>query len=94
MRNAVWPIIAATLSRIGVRSIASRYSGNVSNDQSMPAVSASTDMPSTFSSVRAITPRSSGRVGAIVNPQLPITTDVTPCQHDGVRSPSHVTCAS
>ena len=93
-RNAVCPIIAATLSRLSMRSSVSRYSGKVSNDQSIPASSASTDIPSTFSSVRAITPRCSGRVGAIVKPQLPITTDVTPCQHDGVRSPCQVTCAS
>ena len=43
----------------------SRYSGKVSNVHGMPASSASTDMPSTFSSVRAIVERCSGRVGAI-----------------------------
>jgi hypothetical protein len=60
----------------------------------MPASSASTDMPSTFSNVRAIVPRCSGRVGAMPKPQLPMITVVTPCQLDGVRSGSHSTCAS
>ena len=32
--------------------------------------------------------RCSGRVGATPNPQLPMTTLVTPCQLDGVRSPA------
>ena len=51
-------------------------------------------MPSTFSRVRAMVERCSGRVGAMPNPQLPITTVVTPCQHDGVRSGSQSTWAS
>ncbi len=85
---------AATLSRLGRSSRARRYSGNVSKHQSMPASRASIDMPSTFSSVRTTMSRCSGRVGAIPKPQLPITTLVTPCQLDGVRSPSHSTCAS
>ena len=33
-------------------------------------------------------------LGASVKPQLPMTTVVTPCQHDGVKSGSHVTWAS
>ena len=32
--------------------------------------------------------------GANVTPQLPSTTDVTPCQHDDVASGSHASCAS
>ena len=71
-----------------------RYSGKVSKVQSMPATRASNAMPSTFSSVRAMVSRCSGRVGAMPNPQLPMTTLVTPCQHDGVRSGSHRTWAS
>ena len=70
------------------------YSGNVSKHQSMPALSASFDMPSTFSSVRTMMSRCSGRVGATPKPQLPMTTLVTPCQDDGVRSPSQRICAS
>ena len=38
--------------------------------------------------------RCSGRTGAIEKPQLPATTDVTPCQHDGVRAGSQNTWAS
>ncbi len=83
--------MTATFSFGPVRSTASRYSGKVSKVQPMPANSASTDMPSTFSSVRAIVSRPSGRVGAIPNPQLPITTVVTPCHDEGVRSGSQST---
>ena len=38
--------------------------------------------------------RCSGRVGATPKPQLPMTTLVTPCQLDGVRSPSQRIWAS
>ncbi len=51
-------------------------------------------MPSTFSSVRMTTSRPSGRHGATPNPQLPMTTLVTPCHVDGVTSGSHSTWAS
>jgi hypothetical protein len=86
--------MTATFSFGPARSTASRYSGKVSNVQGMPANSASTDMPSTFSSVLAIVSRPTGRVGAIPNPQLPITTVVTPCHEEGVRLGSHSTWAS
>ncbi len=59
-----------------------------------PSVSAATSMSSTFSSVRAIRLRCSGRVGAIEKPQLPATTVVTPWKHDGVRPGSQNTWAS
>ncbi len=93
-RSGVWPSMTATFSFGAARSTASRYSGKVSKVQGMPANSASTDMPSTFSSVRAIVSRPACRVGAMPNPQLPITTVVTPCHDEGVRSGSHSTCAS
>ena len=51
-------------------------------------------MSSTFSSVRTITSWCSGRVGAIVNPQLPATTVVTPWYDDGRSAGSQNTCAS
>ena len=70
------------------------YCGNVSKHQSIPALSASIDIPSTFSRVRTTISRCSGRVGATPKPQLPMITLVTPCQHDGVRSPSHRIWAS
>ena len=38
--------------------------------------------------------RSSGRTGAKPKPQLPITTDVTPCQPDSVQYGSQKSCAS
>ena len=70
------------------------YCGNVSKHQSIPALSASIDMPSTFSRVRTMMSRCSGRVGATPKPQLPMITLVTPCQDDGVRSPSQRIWAS
>ena len=60
----------------------------------MPACIAVSDMPSTFTSVRIVTSRSSGRQGAIAKPQLPITVVVTPCQMLLVAYGSHVYCAS
>jgi hypothetical protein len=93
-RSGVWPSMTATFSFGWVCSTASRYSGKVSNVHGMPANSASTDIPSTFSSVLAMVSRPAGRVGAIPKPQLPMTTVVTPCQDEGVRSGSHSTCAS
>ncbi len=68
----------------------------VSNGQSapMPARMASMDMPSTFSSVRRMSSRCAGRVGATAKPQLPITTVVTPCQGETVSIRSQNTCTS
>jgi hypothetical protein len=51
-------------------------------------------MSSTDSSVRASSSRSSRRTGAKETPQLPTTTVVVPCQHAGVPSGSHMSCAS
>ena len=51
-------------------------------------------MSSTFSSVRAMSSRSAGRVGAMEKPQLPATTVVTPWKHDGVSAGSQKTWAS
>ena len=86
----MWPTSAPTLIAVPRRSIASRYWANVSKGHSapMPARSASSDMPSTFSSVRSTSSRCAGRVGATPKPQLPITTEVTPChgEMDSMRS--------
>jgi len=38
--------------------------------------------------------RAAGRQGAMPTPQLPITTEVTPCQDEGVSAPSQQICAS
>ena len=77
-------------------SMASRYSGKVSNGQSRPspAYSASALMPSTFSSVLTIRSRCAGRVGATPKPQLPMTTVVTPCQGEIDSMRSQMTWAS
>ena len=60
----------------------------------MPAVSDAPSMSSTFSSVCTITSWCSGRVGAMVKPQLPATTVVTPWYDDGRSAGSQNTCAS
>jgi hypothetical protein len=60
----------------------------------MPARMASIDMPSTFSSVRRMSSRCAGRVGATAKPQLPITTVVTPCHGDTVSMRSQNSCTS
>ena len=89
------PTMAPTLSRFGDARRAVEVLGERLEVQSMPASSASSDMPSTFSSVRTIVDRGrSGRVGAMPKPQLPMTTVVTPCHDDGVRSGSQRTWAS
>ena len=74
----------------GARSSASRYSGNDSHRQSMPSHSAVPGMSSTpsMSSMSPCSPP--GCTGANPTPQLPITTVVTPCQHDGASCESHV----
>ena len=96
VRSAVWPMRAPTLIAVPRLSTASRYSGKVAKGHSSPspALRAATVIPSTFSRVRTIVSRCSGRVGATEKPQLPITTVVTPCQGDMVSMRSHITCAS
>ncbi len=51
-------------------------------------------MSSTLSRVRRMEPRLSGRVGAMLYPQLPATTEVTPCHDEGVSHESQRTCGS
>ena len=50
-RTAEWPISGATFTQSGSRSSASRYSRNVSKFHVMPFCMASSDMPSTYSSI-------------------------------------------
>ena len=90
----MWPMYAAKFIAVPRRSTESRYSGNVEKSHGIPAARVATSMSSTFSSVRAITSRCSGRVGAIEKPQFPATTVVTPWKHDGVSSGSQNTWAS
>ena len=60
----------------------------------MPAFIALYGIASTRVIERIARSRSSGRTGAKPKPQLPITTDVTPCQPDSVQYGSQNTCAS
>ena len=60
----------------------------------MPSASAVPGMSSTPSMSWMSHSSAPGRTGANPTPQLPMTTVVTPCQHDGVSSGSHVTCPS
>ena len=79
---------------LGNDSTASRYSGKVSQRQSMPAIIASLGMSSTASRHSANHSLASGLHGASAKPQLPITTVVTPCQHEQLPSGSQATWAS
>ncbi len=65
---------------LGVASRLSRYSGMVSQSQFMPSRMASRGMASVRTMVSMERSRNSGRHGAKPNPQLPSTTEVTPCQ--------------
>ena len=60
----------------------------------MPASIASVGMSSTAVRHRANHSRSSGLHGASANPQFPMTTLVTPCQHEQLPIGSQATCAS
>jgi hypothetical protein len=71
-----------------------RYSGKLSHVQSMPAAIASVGMSSTADRQRAYQSRSSGLQGASAKPQLLMTTEVTPCQHEQLPSGSQATWAS
>ncbi len=62
---------------------ASRNCGKVSQSQVMPFSRTSKGMPSTLTRSRIAISRASGLQGAMPTPQLPITTEVTPCQDDG-----------
>ena len=84
----------ATLTHRGRRSRLSRYSRKVSNSHRMPFCIASSDMPSTYSSIFIRVSRSSGRHGASVKPQLPVTMVVTPCHDVHEALGSHVSWAS
>ncbi len=77
-----------------MRSTASRYSGKLSHSQWIPSASAVPGMSSTPSINLIRYSWLPGRTGAKPTPQLPITTVVTPCQHEGVSSESQVTWPS
>ena len=73
---------------------ASMYCGKLSQSQVMPAFRTSNGIASTLTRSSIAISRASGLHGAIPTPQLPITTEVTPCHDDGVTAPSQQICAS
>ena len=84
VRTDEWPTKQATFGTVPLRSSIARYSGYVSKSQSTPARRASSDIPSTCVRLRRVRSRSASRHGAMVKPQLPATTVVTPSSTDGV----------
>ena len=72
--------------------MASRYWPNVSQPHGMPWCRAVPGMSSTDSMSSTSSFSVPGRTGAKPTPQLPITTVVTPCQHDGrdLLVPAHL----
>ena len=58
--------------------------------RSSPAHNASTGMPSTRASIGMRYSSCGGSIGAMVKPQLPPITVVTPCNDDGVTAGSHM----
>ena len=93
-RTAQCPTIPPAFTPLGIRSTLARYSPYVCQSQGSPLRIAAAGMSSTDSIISARYARSSGRHGANVTPQFPITTVVTPCQHDGLPIGSHASCAS
>ena len=94
VRITEWPASTATFAHGAASRSAAMYSPNVSNSQRTPARSASRSMPSTTERLRRMRSRTSGAAGTIPNPQLPMTTVVTPSDGDGERVRSQVICAS
>ena len=82
------------LTPLSVRSSESRYSGIVSQSQFMPWRIDSYGMASVRVIVSMERSRKSGLHGAKPNPQLPSTTEVTPCQPEIVHHGSQRICAS
>lgn len=76
------------------RSRSSRYSGKVSQFQSIPSLNAAPGMSSTPSINWMSQSSVPGRTGANPTPQLPVTMVVTPWETDGSRTGSHVTWPS
>ena len=82
------------LTPLGARSSESRYSGIVSQSQFIPARMASYGIASVRVIVSIERSRKSGLTGAKPKPQLPSTTEVTPCHPEIVQYGSHRICAS
>src|SRR5262245_43044180 len=78
-----------TLTPLGVRSRESRYSGIVSQSHVIPWRIDSYGIASVRVMVSIDRSRKSGLHGAKPKPQLPRTTDVTPCHPEMVHQGSH-----
>ena len=72
----------------------SRNSGKVVQSHGIPAFIDAYGIASTRVIVSIARSRLSGCTGAKPKPQLPITTDVTPCQLEMVQYGSQKSCAS
>ena len=94
-RSAEWPTLKPALIPSS-GSTASRYSAVVRQSHGTPSRSDSSGMPSTRESIRIRYSPSAGssESGAMVKPQLPPITVVTPCSGDGLSVPSQNTWAS
>ena len=93
-RNAPCAICVPKSMTCGLRSSASRYSGNDSQSHVIPSTIAEPGISSTPSISSISHWWRSGTAGANPTPQLPMTAVVTPCQLLGVIHGSHVACAS
>ncbi len=82
------------LTPFGERSSESRYCGMVSQSQLMPAFIEAYGMASVRVMVSIERSRKSGLHGAKPKPQLPSTSEVTPCHPEMVQYGSHRICAS
>ena len=76
------------------RAAASMNCGKVSQSQVIPLLKTSNGIASTLTRSHAAISRTSGLHGAIPTPQLPITTEVTPCHDDDVMRGSQQIWAS
>ena len=74
-----------TFTAFGVRSRLSRNCGKVSQSQGIPSFIVSKGIASTRVMDCMARSRAPSATGAKPNPQLPRTTDVTPCQPDIVQ---------
>ena len=92
-RTAQWPTLPAALTPMRPSSPA-RNSAYEPPRNVTASASASGDIPSTRLSICDSHGRSLGFDGASVNPQLPMSTVVTPCHDDGDAVGSQCSCAS
>ena len=86
-RSGLWPTRGIMLTPSPM-SMAFRNSSKLCHVQGSTAASELTGRSSTQQKVASIVSRCSGRSGASVSPQLPVSTVVTPCQMEDVQSRS------